>query len=105
MASAELLWSHNLVLIEKLKSMEERYWYGVKAIENGWSVTVLEHQIATGLIAREQGKKLQNFDKLLPSAQSELAIQTMKDPYIFDHIRRNSILRAYVWHSALCNST
>ena len=84
--SAKLPWSHNLVLIEKLKTMEQRYWYGVKAIENGWSVTVLEHQIATGLIDREQGKKLQNFDKLLPAVQSELAIQTMKDPYIFDFV-------------------
>ena len=84
--SAKLPWSHNLVLIEKLKSMESRYWYGAKAIENGWSVTVLEHQIATGLIEREQGKKLQNFDKLLPAVQSELAIQTMKDPYIFDFV-------------------
>ena len=81
--SAKLPWSHNLVLIEKLKTMESRYWYGVKAIENGWSVAVLEHQIATGLIDREQGGKLQNFEKLLPEVQSELAIQTMKDPYIF----------------------
>lgn len=84
--SAKLPWSHNLVLIEKLKTMESRYWYGVKAIENGWSVAVLEHQIATGLIDREQGKKLQNFEKLLPEVQSELAIQTMKDPYIFDFV-------------------
>jgi predicted nuclease of restriction endonuclease-like (RecB) superfamily len=87
MVSAKLPWSHNLILIEKLKSMESRYWYGAKAIENGWSVTALEHQIATGLINRERRKKLQNFDKLLPTVQSELAIQTMKDPYIFDFVK------------------
>ena len=86
MVSAKLPWSHNLVLIEKLKTMEDRYWYGAKAIENGWSVTVLEHQIGTGLIDRERGQKLHNFDKALPAVQSELAIQTMKDPYIFDFV-------------------
>ena len=48
--SEKLPWSHNLVLLEKLDSMESRYWYGAKTIENGWSLAVLEHQIATGLI-------------------------------------------------------
>ncbi len=84
--SVKLSWSHNLVLIEKLDDMESRYWYGAKAIENGWSVTVLEHQIATGLITRSERKKIQNFDKLLPQPKSELAIQIMKDPYIFDFV-------------------
>lgn len=82
----KLPWSHNLILLEKLKDMDSRYWYGLKTIENGWSVEVLEHQIATNLIGRQQTNKLQNFDKLLPSFQSELAIQTMKDPYIFDFV-------------------
>ena len=31
--------------------------------------------------------KLQNFNGVLPSEQSELALQTMKDPYIFDFVR------------------
>ncbi len=85
--SAKLTWSHNIMLLEKLDTMEDRYWYGNKIIENGWSVRVLEHQIATRLIDR-QGRtlKIQNFESRLPSVQSELAIQTMKDPYIFDFI-------------------
>lgn len=85
--SAKLPWSHNIVLIEQLTGMEERFWYGYKTIENGWSVTVLEHQIATKLYNRqEKNRKIQNFDLHLPDQQSELAIQTMKDPYIFDFI-------------------
>lgn len=84
--SAKLPWSHNLVLIEKLHTMEERFWYGSKTIENGWSVSVLEHQIATKLYDRQLKDKIQNFDLHLPAAQSELALQTMKDPYIFDFI-------------------
>ncbi len=85
--SANLTWSHNLVLLEKLHSMEERSWYGLKTIENAWSVDVLELQIANRLIDRQNKiKKIQNFGLRLPEPQSELAIQTMKDPYIFDFV-------------------
>ena len=31
-------------------------------------------------------KKIANFEERLPSPQSELATQTMKDPYVFDFI-------------------
>lgn len=85
--SAKLTWSHNLVLLEKLHSMDERFWYGMKAIENAWSVDVLEFQIAGQLMERQNNpEKVQNFDLRLPKSQSELAIQTMKDPYIFDFV-------------------
>ena len=85
--SAKLTWSHNLVLIEKLKDMDSRKWYGLKTIENGWSVDVLEMQIANNLIERQTNPiKVQNFKESLPQEQSELAIQTMKDPYIFDFV-------------------
>lgn len=52
---AKLPWSHNLVLIEKLPDTDQRLCYAQKAIEHGWSLVVLEHQIASRLIAR-QGK-------------------------------------------------
>lgn len=84
--SAKLTWSHNIILLDKLKDMEERFWDGCKTIENGWSVTVLEHQIVTKLIERSENKKIQNFTDRLPEEQSELAIQTMKDPYVFDFV-------------------
>ena len=84
--SAKLPWSHNIVLMEKLQLMDERYWYGYKAIENAWSVSMLEHQIATKLFDRQQKPKIQNFNLRLPKAQSELAIETMKDPYVFDFV-------------------
>lgn len=85
--SAKLTWSHNLVLLEKLHNMEERFWYGMKAIENAWSVDVLEFQIAGKLMDRQNNpEKVQNFSQRLPAPQSDLAIQTMKDPYIFDFV-------------------
>lgn len=78
---AKLPWSHNLVLLEKLKDMDSRWWYGCMAIENGWSVDIMEMQISTNLMERQNSlTKIQNFENSLPKVKSELAIQTMKDP-------------------------
>ncbi len=82
---AQIPWGHNLEILTKLKSHEEREWYIKADIENGWSRPVLVHQIESGLYNR-QGKAITNFDKQLPSAQSDLAQQTLKDPYIFDFL-------------------
>lgn len=85
--SAELSWSHNVLLLDKLKEKKQRLWYAQEAIKNGWSVRILEHQVEWGLYQRQvEASKITNFDKLLPPQQSELATQMMKDPYIFDFI-------------------
>ena len=85
--SAQIPWSHNIAILDKVKVQEERIWYIQKATENGWSHSVLVHQIESGLYQRQVlADKVSNFEKRLPSPQSELAIQTMKDPYIFDFI-------------------
>ena len=85
--SAQIPWSHNIAIIEKVKDPEQRIWYIQKTAENGWSHNVLIHQIESGLYQR-QGvvDKVSNFESRLPSLQSELAAQTMKDPYVFDFI-------------------
>lgn len=85
--SAQIPWSHNIAIMEKVKNAEERIWYAKKTAENGWSHNVLIHQIESNLYGRQVlAKKVSNFDQRLPSAQSELAVQTMKDPYVFDFI-------------------
>ena len=84
--SVQIPWSHNLEIL-RVKSKEQRLWYINKTIENGWSVNVLAHQINTNLYERQiKQKKISNFKNKLPSPQSELALETMKDPYIFDFI-------------------
>ena len=58
-----------------------------EVIENGWSRNVLIHQIEGGLYQRQAiASKITNFEARLPASQSELALQTMKDPYLFDFI-------------------
>ncbi len=85
--SAQLTWSHNTTLLDKIKDKNIRTWYAKKCIENGWSINVLTHQIELNLYERQVlSGKVQNFSDILPSPQSELAMQTMKDPYIFDFI-------------------
>lgn len=85
--SAQIPWSHNIAIIEKVKDPEQRIWYIQKTAENGWSHNVLIHQIESGLYQRQVlVDKVSNFERRLPSPQSELAAQTMKDPYVFDFI-------------------
>ena len=84
---ANLPWTHNYTLIEKVKSKEKRVWYAEKCIENGWSQTVLIHQIDFNLYERQKKSlKLTNFDDKMSISQSELARDIMKDPYIFDFL-------------------
>jgi len=78
-------WGHNVILITKVKNIEERLWYAQKTIEHGWSRSVLEMQIESDLYNR-QGKAVTNFKKALPSPQSDMAQQSLKDPYIFDFL-------------------
>jgi predicted nuclease of restriction endonuclease-like (RecB) superfamily len=82
---AQLPWGHNVSLLDAIKSPAEREWYARQAIHNGWSRTVLVHQIESGLFTR-QGGALTNFSRTLPAEQSELAQQIVKDPYSFDFL-------------------
>lgn len=84
---AQIPWGHNIVLLDKISDIDERKWYIKKSVENGWSRNVLVHQIESNLYQRQVlADKVTNFENRLPSPQSELAIQTMKDPYVFDFI-------------------
>lgn len=85
MASAQIPWSHNMLILDKIKDSDERLWYIEKCLENGWSVDILEVQIDTNLYSR-QGNLLKsnNFKERLVSPLSDLANNMQKDPYIFN---------------------
>lgn len=86
-AVAQIPWGHNIVLMDKISDNEIRKWYIEQTIENGWSRNVLVHQIESNLYGRQVlTDKVSNFANRLAAPQSELAVQTMKDPYIFDFI-------------------
>lgn len=78
-------WGHNQRIMYKCKTVEEALFYTSKTLEHGWSRTVLEHQIESDLYARI-GSSVTNFETTLPKLQSDLAKQTIKDPYNFDFL-------------------
>jgi predicted nuclease of restriction endonuclease-like (RecB) superfamily len=82
---AQITWYHNITLLEKVKDPVQREWYSRATIEYGWSRAVLVHQIDSDLYSR-QGKALTNFQATLPSPQSDLAQQLVKDPYSFEFL-------------------
>jgi predicted nuclease of restriction endonuclease-like (RecB) superfamily len=86
---ADLLWSipwfHHAILLEKVKDRAVRLWYMQQTLANGWSRNVLLLMINSKADSR-QGTLLSNFDRLLPSPQSDLVRQALKDPYIFDFL-------------------
>ena len=83
--SAQLPWFHLCILLDKVKTRNERDWYVAKAIESSWSRATLELNIRNHLYER-QGQAVTNFSTCLPAPQSELARETLKDPYLFDFL-------------------
>lgn len=78
-------WGHNQRIMYKCKDINEAIFYVQKTMDNNWSRSVLEHQIDSRLYER-QGKAITNFQVKLPEPQSDLAEQTLKDPYNFDFL-------------------
>ena len=80
--AAQIPWMHNCVLLDRVKDAKTRAFYIRKTVGNGWSRSVLVHHLDTDLHQRE-GKAPSNFALTLPSSQSDLARELLKDPYIF----------------------
>lgn len=84
-AVGQLPWGHNLVLLSQLKDPAQRLAYAESAIQHGWSRNVLNIHIETRLLERS-GKAVSNFSTTLPAPQSDLARESLKDPYRFDFL-------------------
>ena len=82
---AQIPWGHNIALLEKVLGAGERLWYATRTQEAGWSRSVLTRQIESKAHQRE-GSAITNFPQTLTPADSDLATQTFKDPYLFDFL-------------------
>jgi predicted nuclease of restriction endonuclease-like (RecB) superfamily len=82
---AQLPWYHQLALLDKLQGADARRWYAAKALEHGWSRNVLVIQIERQLMERS-GSAVTNFTARLPAPQSDLARESLKDPYRLDFL-------------------
>lgn len=82
-AVAQIPWGHNILIITKCGTSAESRFYIEQTVEHGWSRDVLAIQLKSNLFDRA-GKAVTNFSRTLPLPQSDLAQQTLKDPYTFD---------------------
>ncbi|MCE9637372.1 MAG: PDDEXK nuclease domain-containing protein [Planctomycetes bacterium] len=100
---SQLPWGHVIRLLQRVKDPHVREWYIRQSIEHGWSRSILELQIDGQAHARH-GKALSNFKTTLPPAESDMAAQVFKDPYLFDFLgtadprREDEVERALVDH-------
>jgi predicted nuclease of restriction endonuclease-like (RecB) superfamily len=81
----QIPWGHNLAIITKSDTTEEALFYCNKTIENNWSRSILINQISSGFYNRK-GKAITNFNNTSTETHSELAIETLKDPYKLDFL-------------------
>jgi len=81
----QIPWRHHVQIFTKCKSVKEAFFYVQKTIDNGWSRAVLMNFMEADLYSA-QGKALNNFSRLLPEVQSDLAREIIKDPYNFDFL-------------------
>lgn len=79
-AAAQIPWGHNMLLLDKVEDATKRLWYAQQALEGGWSRTVLESWVESDLYGRK-GRAITNFKQTLPPVQSDMAEQSLKDPY------------------------
>ncbi len=83
--AAQLPWFHIVTLLTQLDTDDERAWYAAQAVQQGWSRTSLTLAIKRRDHAR-LGQAVTNFATRLPAPHSDLAHETLKDPYLFDFL-------------------
>ena len=99
---AQIPWGHNIILMNKVSTIEQRLWYAQQTIEHGWSRSMLGIWIESDLYSR-QGKTITNFRDTIPPLQSDLAEQTLKDPYNFQFLSLEKKFREKELEQALIN--
>lgn len=92
--AAQLPWRHNMALLDKVPDPAERDWYAAAALEHGWSRDIMLLQIKSKLYQRQvTATKTTNFETRLPPPTSDMAVQMLKDPYIFDFVETVGVLK------------
>lgn len=85
-------WKQHILIISKTQTLEEALFYIDKVVTEGWSRSWLEDQVAHNLY-RNQGAAITNFDNTLPSPQSLLARELLKNEYNLSFITAEDVQR------------
>jgi predicted nuclease of restriction endonuclease-like (RecB) superfamily len=76
-------WAHNVVIMQKVKDIDARYWYMIQTIKNAWSRDFLVEAIKLDYYGKH-GSLANNFDVALPAVETKQVKEMLKDPYVFD---------------------
>lgn len=82
---AQIPWGHNRLIISKIKDIDTAVFYAIETIRQGWSRDQLEVKIKSNYF-NATSNAITNFSDTLPNAQSELAKETIRNPYNFDFL-------------------
>lgn len=104
---AKLPWTTITTIMDKIKDNNVRVWYAEKTLENLWSRTELEHQIATNLYSRQAlpDNKISNYEETLPIELGKRAVEMLKDPYVFDITYNENALERDIEDALVSNIT
>ncbi len=88
----QIPWGHNILIFTKSNGAKEALFYIAQTLKNSWGRETLALQIKSNLFER-QGKAINNFKATLPEPMSDLAQQTLKDPYNFDFVAMSASMK------------
>ncbi len=83
-----LSFTHHILLLNKCKNLDERFFYIQQAAANYWTVNLLQHHIESDLY-HQKGKLPNNFKATLPQHLAAHALDAFKDEYLLDFININ----------------
>ena len=93
-------WGHHIHIFCHCTSLDEALFYINKVVEEGWSRSWLEDQIAAKLFL-SQGAAITNFERTLPAPQGVLVKEILKDPYHFEFLSLKERYNEYDLEEAL----
>ena len=76
-------WTHNVILMQRVKDIKARYWYMIQCLTSHWSKDYLAEAIKLDYYGKH-GVLANNFDATLPAKEAKGVKSLLKDPYIFD---------------------
>lgn len=76
-------WTHNVILMQRVKDIKARYWYMMQCLTSHWSKNFLAEAIKLDYYGKH-GALANNFDSTLPAPDAKGVKSMLKDPYIFD---------------------